>query len=125
LKGNNRVNKKFLIGIGILAVLVVGALIFLSAFLFIINPIVPTDVKIAQVLEKNKNYLLGIDGVLGAGIARNQSDNSIVGIAVYIEDNMTNVQEIPSELDGFKVFVKKISQASEFEKDSMIIRKQY
>jgi len=62
--------------------LAVGALVFLSAFLFTINPIVPIDVKIVQILEKNKNYLLGIEGVLGAGIARNQSDNSIVGIAV-------------------------------------------
>ena len=118
-------NKRFLVKIGILAVLVVGAIVFLSVLLFAINPIVPTDIKIVQILEKNKDDLLGIDGVIGVGIARNESDNSIIGIAVYVEDNMTNVQEIPSELDGFKVFVKRISEASEFEKQSMIIRKQY
>jgi len=119
------VNKKFLIKIGILAVLVIGAIALLSVLLFAINPIVPTDIKIVQILEKNKDDLLGIDGVIGAGIARNEIDNSIIGIAVYVEDNMTNVQEIPSELDGFKLFVKRISQASEFEKENMIIRKQY
>jgi hypothetical protein len=42
---------------------------------------------------------------------------------VYVEDNMTNVQEIPNELGEFKVFVKKISETSEFEKEQMIIRK--
>jgi hypothetical protein len=66
---------------------------------------------------------LGISGVIGAGIARNESNNHIIGIAVYIEDNMTNVQEIPNELGGFKVFVKKISETSELEKQQMIIRK--
>jgi hypothetical protein len=106
---------------GILAVLVVGALVFLSVLMFTINPIVPTDTEIVQILENNKNALLGIDGVVGAGIARNESDNYIIGIAIYVEDGMTNVQEIPSELDEFKVFVKRISEASEFEKDSMII----
>jgi hypothetical protein len=119
------VNKRFLVRIGILAVLVVGAIVLLSVLLFAINPIVPTDTKIVQTLEKNKNDLLSIDGVVGAGIARNPNDNSIIGIAVYMEDNMTNAQEIPSELDGFQVFVKRISQASEIEKESMIIRKQH
>jgi len=73
---------------------VIGAFVLLSVFLFIINPIMPTDVKIAQVLEKNKNDFLGIEGFVGAGIARNESDNSIIGIAVYVKDNMINVQEI-------------------------------
>jgi len=91
--------------------------------LFTISPIVPTDTKIVQILDKNKNNLLGIDGVIGAGIARNENDNSIVGIAIYVEDNMTNFEKIPSELDGFKVFVKRISEASEFEKERMIVRK--
>jgi hypothetical protein len=118
-------NKKFLVRIGILAVLVVGGYVLFNVILFTIGPTVPTDTKIVQILDKNKDNLLGIDGVIGAGIARNESDNSIIGIAVYVEDNMTNVQEIPSELDGFKVFIKKISEASEFEKERMIIRKQY
>ena len=115
-------NKKFLARIGILALLVVGAFVFFNVIGFIINPIVPTDTKIVDALFENEDYLLGIDGVIGAGIARNESNNYIIGIAVYVEDNMTNVQEIPSELGEFKVFIKRISEASEFEKKRMIIR---
>jgi len=112
------VNRKLLIPIGILLVVVVGAFVLVSQF-----DMEPTDTKIVKILEENKNDLLGIDGVIGAGIARNESNNYIIGIAVYVEDNMTNVQEIPSELGGFKVFIKRISEASEFEKENMIIRK--
>jgi len=116
-------NRKLSITIGILAVLVVGAFVFFNVIGFIINPIVPTDTKIVDTLFENEDYLLGIDGVIGAGIARNESNNYIIGIAVYVEDNMTNVQEIPSELGGFKVFIKRISETSEFEKEKMVIRK--
>ncbi len=116
-------NKKFLIRIGTFAVLVVVAFVSFNVILYTMNPFTPTDTKIVQILEKNKNNLLGIEGVVGAGIARNESDASIIGIAVYTEDNMTDVQEIPSELDGFKVFTKRISETTEFERDTMIIRK--
>jgi len=116
-------NRKLLVTIGLLAVLVVGAFVFFSVIGFLINPIVPTDTKIVDTLFENEDYLLGVDGVIGAGIARNESNNYIIGIAVYIEDNMTNVQEIPSELGGFKIFVKRIGEASEFEKEKMVIRK--
>ena len=84
--------------------------------------ITPTDTKIIDILHKNEQKLLSIDGVVGAGIARDEN-NHIIGIAVYVEDNMTDVQKIPSELGEFKVFVKRISEASEFEKERMIIRK--
>ncbi|MDI6905101.1 MAG: hypothetical protein QMD13_06405 [Candidatus Bathyarchaeia archaeon] len=112
-----KVNKKFLIIIGIFVVLLVAFVCF-NVIGFI-----PTDTKIVGILFKNEDYLLSIDGVVGAGIARNESSNYIIGIAVYVEDNMTNVQEIPSELGGFKVFIKRISEASEFEKEKMVIRK--
>ncbi len=36
---------------------------------------------------------------------------------------MTNIQDIPSELGEFQVFIIRISEASEFEKEKMIIRK--
>ena len=117
-------NRKPLITIGILVV-VVGAFVFFSVIGFMINPITPTDTKIVNILFENEDYLLSIEGVIGAGIARNESNNYIIGIAVYVEDDMTNVQEIPSELGGFKVFIKRISEASEFEKENMVIPKQY
>jgi len=112
-------NRKLLIPIGILVVAIIGAFVLASQF-----DIEPTDTKIVKILEENKDDLLSINGVIGAGIARNESNNYIIGIAVYVEDNMTNVEEIPSELGGFKVFTKRISEASEFEKENMIIRKQ-
>ena len=115
-------NRKPLITIGILVV-VVGAFVFFSVIGFMINPITPTDTKIVNILFENEDYLLSIEGVIGAGIARNESNNYIIGIAVYVEDDMTNVQGIPRELNGFKVFTKRISEASEIEKEKMIIRK--
>lgn len=116
-------NRRLLITIGVLAVLVVGAFVFLNVIGFMINPIVPADTKIVDALFENEAYLLGIDGVIGAGIARNESNNYIIEIVVYVGDNMTSVQEIPGELGGFKVFIKRISEASEFEKEKMVIRK--
>ncbi|CEG12865.1 hypothetical protein MSIBF_A2830004 [groundwater metagenome] len=67
--------------------------------------------------------LLSIDGVVGAGIARNESNNYIIGITIYVED-IANIQEMPSKIGEFKVFIKKISQATEFEKERMLIHKQ-
>ncbi len=64
--------------------------------------------------------MLSIDGVVGAGIARDEN-NHIIGIAVYVEDDMTDVQKIPNKLGEFKVFIKGMSEASEFEKERMII----
>ncbi|MDH5267709.1 MAG: hypothetical protein OEW62_08550 [Candidatus Bathyarchaeota archaeon] len=68
----------------------------------------PMDVKIYNTLNENEEWLLEIEGVGVAGIARNESDNHIIGIAVYVEDNVTNAQKIPSELGHFEVFVKKL-----------------
>lgn len=110
-------NKKFLIIIGILVVLVVTGFIYLTQI-----GITPTDTKIVQTLDKNKEALLSINGVVGAGIARDEN-NYIIGIAVYAEDNITNIQKIPNKLDNFKIFIKRMSEATEFEKERMIIRK--
>jgi hypothetical protein len=114
---------KFTIIIGILVVLVIGTIFLLSVILWMLNPIVPTDVKIHYTLDENKDLLLSIDGVIGAGIARNSSNNYIIGIAVYAEDNITDVQEIPDKLGEFTVFIKRKSEISEFEKERMIIRR--
>ncbi len=109
--------KKLLIVIGILVVLVIAGIVFVTQL-----GITPTDTKIVQILDKNKENLLSIDGIIGAGIARDE-DNHIIGIAVYVEDNTPNVQKIPSKLGEFKVFIKRIGGASEFEKEKMVIRK--
>ena len=115
---------KFTIIIGMIVVLVIGTIFLLSVILWMLNPIVPTDVKIHHTLKEDKDLLLSIDGVIGAGIARNSSNNHIIGIAVYVEDNITDVQEIPDKLGEFTVFIKRISEISEFEKERMLIRRE-
>lgn len=115
---------KFTILIGMIVVLVIGTIFLLSVILWMLNPIVPTDVKIHHTLDENQDFLLGIDGVIGAGIARNSSNNYIIGIAVYVEDDITDVQEIPDKLGEFMVFIKRMSEISEFEKERMIIRRE-
>jgi len=112
---------KLAIIIGSLVVLVIGTIFLLSVILWMLNPIVPTDVKIHYTLKENQDFLLSIDSIIGAGIARNSSNNHIIGIAVYVEDNITDVQEIPDKLGEFTVFIKRISEVSEFEKERMLI----
>lgn len=109
-------NKELLIAIGILVALAVVGLVFVTRI-----GIRPTDTKIIDILHENEQNLLSIDGVVGAGIARDEN-NHIIGIAVYVEDDMTDVQKIPNKLGEFKVFIKGMSEASEFEKERMIIR---
>jgi hypothetical protein len=123
--GRAGLNRKlgFIIILGILVVLVIGTIFVLSVMLWMLNPIVPADVKMYHTLEKNQDVLFSIDGVIGAGIARNSSSNHIIGIAVYVEDNFTDVQEIPDKLGEFTVFIKRISEISEFEKERMLIRR--
>ncbi len=112
----NNIDKKILIAVGILGVLAV------TGFLWISTPIgMPTDTEIVDILKENEENLLSIEGVVGAGIARDEN-NYIIGIAVYVEDNMTNVQNIPSKLGEYEVFIKRISEASDFEKEKMIIK---
>lgn len=84
--------------------------------------IMPKDTRIIDILDENREELLGIEGVVGAGIARDEN-NYIIGIAVYVEDDVTEIREIPGELGEFEVFVKRVSEISEFEKEKMIIHK--
>lgn len=82
----------------------------------------PTDTRIVYVLQENEVALLGIEGVVGAGVARGE-DNYIIGIAVYVEDDVSDLRRIPGRLGGFDVFVKRVSEASEFEREGMIVRR--
>ncbi len=61
--------------------MVIVGLMYVSQF-----NIVPTDTKIVKILEENEKMLLGIDGVVGAGIARDEY-NAIAGIAVLTHLN--------------------------------------
>lgn len=95
-------DKKLLIAIGILVALAVAGLVFVTRI-----GIMPTDTKIIEILYKNEENLLSIDGVVGAGIARDEN-NHIIGIAVYVEDYMVHFEKIPSKLGEFKISIKRI-----------------
>lgn len=58
-----------------------------------------------------------------AWIARDEN-NHIIGIAVYV-DNVADIQEIPSMLGEFKVYIKGIDGISDFEKEKMILKNTY
>jgi hypothetical protein len=117
----HKTRKRLLIIFGILALSVIS-IIVASFIFFTLSDWRPTDTKIIDILHENEATLLSIEGVVGAGIARDEM-NYIVGIAIYVEDSMTDFQRVPNKLDGFQVVIKKMSEASEFERTSMIIRK--
>jgi hypothetical protein len=125
ITGRTGLNRKLKVTIiiGILVTLVIGTFFVLTVILWMLNPIVPADVKIRQTLDENRDSLFSIKGVMGAGIARNSSNNYIIGIAVYVE-NITDVREIPDNLGEFTVFVKRINEVSGIEKEGMIIRRE-
>ena len=80
----------------------------------------PTDTKIVVIILENKDKLLDIDGVVGAGIAKNEN-NATIGIAVYIEDDIASNHLIPRKINDYHVYIKKINETSEIEKEEMII----
>jgi hypothetical protein len=92
------------------ALITAGSLAVIGGFFlfvivgFLLNPIVPADTKIIDTIIANRDSLLSVDGVVGAGIERNQTNNYIIGIAVYV-DNNTDTAQIPLRLGGFTVFV--------------------
>jgi len=112
-------NRKALIIFGVLAIILLFGAIFVTQF-----NIKPTDVEIFETLEENRGKLLGLLGVVGAGIARDEN-NHIIGIAVYVDDEIIDSKEMPSQLGGFKIYIKRFDEASDFEKDGMIIRNSY
>jgi len=112
----NDVDKKLLIVFGVFLVVAIVAIVFVTQI-----GIRPTDTKIIDILYKNREKLLSIDGVVGAGIARDEN-NYIIGMAVYVEDDMTELRKIPAKLGEFEVFIKRISEIGEFEQERMIIR---
>jgi len=112
-------NRKVLMIFGVLAILLFFGIFFVTQ----VN-IKPTDVKIVEILEENRGKLLSLLGVVGAGIARDEN-NHIIGIAVYVDNDIINSKEIPDQLGGFKIYTKRFDEVSDSEKDRMIIRNDY
>jgi hypothetical protein len=99
--------------------------VVICCFIYIIQTTTtPTDTKIVVIILENKDKLLDIDGVVGAGIAKNEK-NSSIGIAVYIEDDIVSNHLIPRKINDYHVYIKKINETSEIEKEGMIISSNY
>ncbi|MEM2755412.1 MAG: hypothetical protein QW563_06570, partial [Candidatus Methanomethylicia archaeon] len=79
----------------------------------------PLDTRIIETLLENEKYLLSIDGVLGAGIERDEN-NYIKGVAIYIDKYVANTTRIPTEIGGFKIYVKDKFRSQDIK--NMIIR---
>lgn len=109
-------SERLLIIVGSLIVLAISGIVFLTQI-----GAKPADVRILEILDENRENLLSVVGVVGAGIARDEN-NHILGIAVYVEDNLADTLKIPSKLGEFKVYIKSMDEASESEEEGMIIR---
>ncbi len=107
------------VGVSVLAVTVFLLFIVIMA---LANPIYPTDARIIDTLNQNKAAILSNPSVLGAGIARNSTNNHIVGIAVYVADNVTDTAQIPQTLGGFDVFIKHVNAATDWGNNLIISR---
>jgi len=111
--------KRSWVTLGFVAVLLLIGISYVSLI-----GITPTDTKIIDLLHENEETLLGVVGVVGSGIARDEN-NHLIGIAVYMEGNLTDLQHLPRALGEFTVYIKELTEASEFEKERMIIYNKY
>jgi hypothetical protein len=100
-------------------VLVVSGFFLVSFIGFLLFPIVPTDVKIYRTINENKDLLESIDGVLAAGMGYNDTGH-IAGINVYINANMTNVEDIPKQLGDYQVFLVRIDNTNPRDREGLI-----
>ena len=112
--------------IAIVIAILLAVIIIVSIFLIQFD-ITPRDTKIIKILELNKDKILNIEGVVWAGINMNEDSRS-ASIVIYVEDDIQEAEKIPRKLYNknlgeYKVFIKKISEASDFEKEKMIIYK--
>jgi hypothetical protein len=119
---NTNKKRKLTIAVGASA-LVISAFLLFVVIMALANPIYPTDARIIDTLNENKNTLLNIPGVIGAGIARNSTNNHIIGIAVYVGDNATDTAQVPQTLGGFAVFIQRVDEATDYG-NNMIIRRE-
>ena len=103
--------------------LVISAFLLFVVIMALANPIYPTDTRIIDTLNQNKSTLLNIPGVIGAGIARNSTNNHIIGIVVYVADNASDTAQVPQTLGGFAVFIQRVNEATDYT-NNMIIRKE-
>jgi len=112
------ISKKMAVMIaGVLVVLIVGGFFFLVFVGFILNPIIPTDVRIVRTIDENKDLLASIDGVLAAGFGTNVH---VDGINVYIDAAMTNTEGVPAQLGEFPVFLIRIDNSQPYDREGLL-----
>ena len=109
MKSHRTLNRKAVIALAALGCVfsVIGGFFLLSFVGFILFPIIPNDVRIYRTIQENSELLEGIDGVLAAGIG-SDGTNHIVGINIYIDENMTNPQAVPGMLGDFPTILVRI-----------------
>jgi len=112
------INNKILRVLGIIAIIAALVLIYVSQ-----TSMKPADVRIVEILEENRGRLLGLVGVVGAGIARDEN-NRIIGIAIYVDDAVSE-EALPNQLGEFEIYIKRFYEESDLEKEKMIIRNDY
>jgi hypothetical protein len=67
---------------------------------YITTPTGQPVTAIAGVLDRNRDRLLGIDGVEGVGIGRDSAGHDI--LVVYVRDSAT-IQRLPVQIEGYPV----------------------
>ena len=114
----SNIQKKILLVAGSVAI-VIGCFFLVIAIGWMLNPIVPRDSQLIHTIEENKDLLSSIDGVVGVGIARNYTNNHLIGINVIVKDDMSNAQEIPEQIGDFTVYVKTISNITDIDRSGI------
>jgi hypothetical protein len=64
------------------------------------TPTAQSDSVIAAVLDRNRDSLLGIDGVEGVGIGPGAAGED--ALIVYVRDSAT-IQRLPAQVEGYPV----------------------
>lgn len=99
--------------------IVIGCFFLVIAIGWMLNPIVPRDSQLIHTIEINKELLGSINGVVAVGIARNYTNNHLIGINVIVKDDMSNAQEIPKQLGDFTVYIKTISNITDIDRNGI------
>jgi hypothetical protein len=64
---------------------------------------------ISQILEKNRNKLMHIDGVVGVGIGK-EKNNEVIVVIVLSEMKNKVIEKIPKKLGEYKVKIKQTGE---------------
>lgn len=105
---NKRVKTGILIGGSIL--LIVCGFFFFVFIGFLLNPIIPTDVRIHRTIDQNKDSLENTEGVLAAGIRGNETSQTHA-INIYIDKDSANFEAVPKQLGDYPVVLVEIDNS--------------